>query len=160
MNSPLRIIPMTKKHIPACSAIVRASEPWKTLGESINFSAVLGKLRGLHRASIAIRKGKLVGFIIFSTGPVFARGGYIRAVGVLPEMRKQGIGQALLAFAEGVISRSSPNIYLCVSSFNRGAQMFYKSMGYVRVGKLNDLILPGISEYIYWKRIGQNLILK
>jgi ribosomal protein S18 acetylase RimI-like enzyme len=68
-------------------------------------------------------------------------------------MRRQGIGMLLLAFVEQKISRNSRNAYLCVSSFNRQGQKFYKDQGYIRVGKVPGLIMPGASEYIFWKKL-------
>ncbi|HTP04737.1 MAG TPA: GNAT family N-acetyltransferase [Nitrospirota bacterium] len=125
------------------------SEPWKTLRERIDFS----KYIALKQAYVYIKDGETVGFIIFTPEPVFARGGYIRAVAVDPVMRRRGVGEKLLAFAETVIARRSPHVYLCVSSFNRRGQMFYRSLGYKRVGTLPDLLVRGASEYIYWKRL-------
>jgi ribosomal protein S18 acetylase RimI-like enzyme len=144
-----KIVPMTRSLTEACARIVAVSEPWKTLHERINFS----KYMALNQAYVYIREGETAGFIIFTPEPVFARGGYIRAVAVAPAMRRHGIGEKLLMFAETVIARRSPHVYLCVSSFNRRGQMFYRSLGYTRVGRLPDLIVRGTSEYIYWKRL-------
>lgn len=143
------IVPMTRSHSETCSGIVAVSEPWKTLRERIDFS----KYIALKQAYVYIKDGETVGFIIFTPEPVFARGGYIRAVAVDPVMRRRGVGEKLLAFAETVIARRSPHVYLCVSSFNRRGQMFYRSLGYKRVGTLPDLLVRGASEYIYWKRL-------
>jgi len=143
------IVPMTRSHSETCSGIVAMSEPWKTLRERIDFS----KYIALKQAYVYIKDGETVGFIIFTPEPVFARGGYIRAVAVDPVMRRRGVGEKLLAFAETVIARRSPHVYLCVSSFNRRGQMFYRSLGYKRVGTLPDLLVRGASEYIYWKRL-------
>ena len=143
------IVPMTRSHSETCSGIVAMSEPWKTLRERIDFS----KYIALKQAYVYIKDGETVGFIIFTPEPVFARGGYIRAVAVDPVMRRHGVGEKLLAFAETVIARRSPHVYLCVSSFNRRGQMFYRSLGYKRVGTLPDLLVRGASEYIYWKRL-------
>jgi ribosomal protein S18 acetylase RimI-like enzyme len=140
---------MTPSHGEACSGIVAVSEPWKTLQERIDFS----KYMALNEAYVYIQDGETAGFIIFTPEPVFARGGYIRAVAVAPVMHRHGIGAKLLAFAESVIARHAPHAYLCVSSFNRRGQMFYRSLGYRRAGSLPDLIVRGASEYIYWKRL-------
>ncbi|HEX9020473.1 MAG TPA: GNAT family N-acetyltransferase [Nitrospirota bacterium] len=145
----VEIIPMKRRHIRACGDIAAASEPWKTLREGIDFS----KYITLKQAYVCERGGKTAGFIIFTPEPVFARGGYVRAVGVAPEVRRQGVGKKLLTFAERIMARRCPNSYLCVSSFNRKAMMFYSACGYIRAGRLPDLIVPGASEYIYWKRL-------
>ena len=143
------IVPMTRSHSETCSRIVAVSEPWKTLHERIDFS----KYMALKQAYVYIQGGETAGFIIFTPEPVFARGGYIRAVAVAPLMRRLGIGEKLLSFAETMIARRASHAYLCVSSFNRRGQMFYRSLGYRRVGSLPDLIVRGASEYIYWKRL-------
>lgn len=143
------IVPMTRSHSETCSGIVAVSEPWKTLRERIDFS----KYIALNQAYVCIRKGEIAGFIIFTPEPVFARGGYIRAVAVAPIMRRHGIGEKLLAYAETMIASRASHAFLCVSSFNRSGQRFYRSLGYTRVGSLPDLIMRGASEYIYWKRL-------
>jgi ribosomal-protein-alanine N-acetyltransferase len=143
------IIPMRRRHIQACSIIAASSEPWKTLNERVDFYSYLA----LKQAFVCMIGDAPAGFILFTPEPVFARGGYVRAIGVDPEKRRQGIGRKLLAFAEYRIARRSPNVYLCVSSFNRQGQTFYKNLGYTRVGKLPGLIVPDASEYIFWKKL-------
>jgi len=145
----LSIVPMKRSHIQACTAITEASDPWKTLDERIDFK----KYILLKQAFVCMTGEVLTGFIIFTPEPVFARGGYLRAIGVSPSMRRRGIGRMLLSFAEKETARSSQYLYLCVSTFNRKGQAFYKELGYARTGKLTDLIMRGASEYIYWKRL-------
>ena len=154
MKGPvLRIIPLTKSHFAACNEIVSASEPWKTLGEKLDFAPLLAEDGAQQAAYVCVRELGIAGFIIFSPEAVFARGGYIRALAVAPDARRRGIGGKLLSFAEGIIARRTSNVYLCVSSFNRRGQAFYRSLGYQRVGKIPGLILPDTSEYIYWKQL-------
>jgi [ribosomal protein S18]-alanine N-acetyltransferase len=148
-SGALNILPMMRSHIRACDAIAAVSEPWLTLNERIDFL----KYIRLKQAFVCLLGDKPAGFVIFTPEPVFARGGYLRAIGVDPAMRRRGIGRMLLGFAEGMTARRSPNLYLCVSSFNRKARAFYKSLGYTRVGKLPGLIMPGASEYIFWKKL-------
>jgi len=145
----LSIVPMKRAHVQACTAITEASDPWKTLNERIDFR----KYILLKQAYVCVAGEVLTGFVIFTPEPVFARGGYLRAIGVSRSMRRRGIGRRLLTFAEKETARCSQHLYLCVSSFNRAAQNFYHDRGYARVGKLADLIVPGSSEYIYWKRL-------
>jgi ribosomal protein S18 acetylase RimI-like enzyme len=144
---------MKRSHIKACDDIVAASEPWKTLREKVDFGHAI--IRRQAHVCIRRRSGtiEVAGFILFTAEPVFARGGYLRAVGVAPPLRGQGIGGKLLAFAERAVSRQAQYFYLCVSSFNRKGQAFYKNRGYTRVGTLPGLISPDTSEYIYWKRL-------
>lgn len=149
----IAIVPMRRSHIEACDAIVAASDPWKRLGDRVDFSAHLSRDKRLTRSYVCTVDGETAGFILFIPEPVFARGGYLRAVGVSSKFRRQGIGRKLLSFAEKMTAGSALHFFLCASSFNRRAQAFYQECGYVRVGKLPDFIKPGASEYIYWKRL-------
>jgi len=153
MKPALRIIPMTSAHRRACNDIVSVSEPWKTLGEGVDFKTYIA-LKQAYVCTVSYAgKREVAGFVIFTADPVFARGGYLRAIGVAPAMRRHGIGGKLLAFMESMIARRCENIFLCVSSFNRSAQSFYSKLGYKRAGALPGLLMPGRSEYIYWKRL-------
>ncbi len=145
----ITIKPMTRAHIPACDDIVRFSEPWRTLRERIDFDRFIDE----KEAFVALVEGAVAGFVIFTPEPVFARGGYLRAVAVAPAIRGFGLGKRLLRFAEETTAKKARNLFLCVSSFNAAAQKFYRQVGYTKAGRLDDLIKKGLSEYIYWKRL-------
>ena len=144
---------LTPSRIPACEGIVASTDPWKRLGEHVDFRDALGKNDPRSRAFVCTVGEETAGFVLFSPVPVFARGGYLRAIGVSPAFRRLGVGRLLLRHAERVTARSADNLYLCVSSFNRRAQAFYRSCGYVRIGSIPGLIAPRSAEHIYWKRL-------
>lgn len=149
----VKISPLKRSHIQACEAIVAVSEPWNTLHERIDFLPVLARNRSSTRAYVCTVGAETAGFILFSPEPVFARGGYLRALGVSPRFRRQGIGRKLLSFAEKTTAQYAFNFFLCVSSFNGPARAFYKSCGYSHAGSFPALIIKGASEHIYWKRL-------
>ncbi len=136
-------------HIRTCREITAVSEPWKTLKEQIDFTRYVS----VKQSYVSINAGRVEGFIIFTPEPVFARGGYLRAIAVARDMRGRGVGRRLMAFAEAKTARQSDNFYLCVSSFNRRAQSFYRSIGYKKIGAIPGLITPGKSEFIYRKEL-------
>jgi ribosomal-protein-alanine N-acetyltransferase len=156
MSKRPEIRAMTRRDVSACEEIVSRSSPWNRLGEGIDFTLFLSGKKSSLRASVCIIDGSVAGFIVFTSDPVFARGGYLRAIGVAPQMRKRGVGRALMNYAEKTTGRCSRNFYLCVSSFNRSAQRFYKKLGYSLVGRLPGLITPGASEFIFWKKLRNN----
>ncbi len=153
VKGEFRIVPMKLFHRKACEAIVNQSEPWLTLGEGVDFRSYITARQAYVCQRRSGRNTEVGGFIIFTSEPVFARGGYLRAIGVAPHERDRGIGRALVSFAEKRTAQRSQNFYLCVSSFNRQAQTFYKKLGYRKAGRLPDLLIPGESEYIYWKQL-------
>lgn len=145
----LSIVPMKRAHIRSCSKIVRTSEPWRTLNEKVDFSMhIIAK-----HAFVCLAEDRVVGFAIFSSWPVFARGGYLRALAVEQSSRGHGIGKMLLGYIEKETSKHSGNLYLCVSSFNRTARKFYSACGYVKIGSIPGLIRENGHELILWKRL-------
>jgi len=75
----------------------------------------------------AIEHGKMVGFVAGDPRPN-EKIGWIATIGVLPEKRGQGIGQALLEACERQMSQ--PRIRLSVRQSNRAAIRMYERSGY------------------------------
>ncbi len=148
----LAIDPLTDPaDIVACARMMAASDPWLTLRRGEDACA-----RALGDASrerwIARREGAIAGFIILNmTGPFT---GYLQTIVVAETMRGRGVGSALLTFAEERIHRVSPNVFLCVSSFNEGAKRLYEKSGYEVVGVLRDYLVRGYDEILMRKTIG------
>jgi [ribosomal protein S18]-alanine N-acetyltransferase len=127
------------------------SEPWLTLGRT--YESSLRILQDPTREVYVAREdGGLAGFLILCmTGALV---GYIQTVLVHPDRRGQGIGSRLLAFAEQRILQESPNVFMCVSSFNHAARRLYERLGYKVVGELTDYIVDGYSEILLRKTLG------
>ena len=95
---------------------------------------------------------KVAGFILLMMKGQFP--GYIASVCVAASARGSGIGTQLVAFAEQRIHRESPNVFLCVSSFNDGARRLYERLGFEYVGSLKNFIVEGHDELLYRKTVG------
>jgi [ribosomal protein S18]-alanine N-acetyltransferase len=134
-----------------CARMMAASEPWITLkrGYRESLAIVEDRSREVH---VALEDGRLRGFLILNMSGAFA--GYIQTICVDPEARSRGIGTRLMRFAEARIFRESPNVFLCVSSFNFRARALYRRLGYVRVGDLKGYLARGHSETLFRKTIG------
>jgi len=59
-----------------------------------------------------------------------------------------------MPFVERRVFRERPNVFLCVSDFNKGARRFYEKLGYETVGELRDYIIKGRSEILLRKTVG------
>ena len=135
----------------ACARMMASSEPWITLGRG--YDASLALLEDPEReVYVAVADGAPAGFIILVMRGAFV--GYVQTVCVAPASRGGGLGTELVRFAESRIFRESPNVFLCVSSFNPGARRLYERLGYVLVGELTDYIVAGHSELLYRKSRG------
>jgi ribosomal protein S18 acetylase RimI-like enzyme len=69
------------------------------------------------------------------------------------QYRNFGIGAAMISFAENFFKQKSPHIFLCVSSFNQKARLFYERFDYGIICELKDHIKEGESEILMYKRI-------
>jgi ribosomal protein S18 acetylase RimI-like enzyme len=135
----------------ACAQIMAASEPWITLQR--NYSESLKIVTNPWReVYMAVVKSEVIGFIILQMEGTFT--GYIQTVAVKEEWRSRGIGSQLLAFAEKKIFSKKPNVFMCVSSFNKKAQKLYRRLGYQKVGIIKNFIVNGHDEILLRKTIG------
>lgn len=80
--------------------------------------------------------------------------GYIQATCVRSDLRGQGLGSALITWAEQRIFQESPNVFLCVSSFNEGARRLYERMGYEVVGRFASFVVGQHDELLLRKTWG------
>ena len=101
---------------------------------------------------VALRDGRVVGFVIVCMQGAFV--GYIQSVCVAADLRGQGIGSTLIGFAEERIFAITPNVFMCVSSFNTAARRLYVRLNYEVIGELRDYLVAGHSEILLRKTIG------
>lgn len=135
----------------ACAQIMAGSEPWLTLGRG--FDASLAVVRDPSReVYVATRGDEVVGFVIINMRGAFV--GYIQTIALHEAWRGRGLGSRLIALAEERILRETPNVFMCVSSFNTRAKALYERMGYRVVGELPDYIVRGHSEWLLRKSVG------
>jgi ribosomal-protein-alanine N-acetyltransferase len=131
-----------------CARLMSTSEPWITLRRDYDlcFKMLTDSRREVY---VALLKEEIVGFMILQMRGPFI--GFIQTVAVKPEWRDKGIGTKLLKFAEDRILRVTPNVFMCVSSFNPKARKLYDRLGYQVIGELKDFIIPGHSEILLRK---------
>jgi len=144
---PLR----TDAELEACAGLMATSEPWLTLGRAYDASLALIRAPG-KEVYVARLDERFAGFLILNMHGAFT--GYIQTICVGPECRGQGIGSRLVEWAEARIFRDSPNVFMCVSSFNAGAFRLYQRLGYEVIGELRDYLVRGHSEILLRKTRG------
>ncbi len=134
-----------------CARLMASSEPWITLGRSYETS--LGIIQDPSREVYVARdEPGLAGFLVLClTGALV---GYIQTICIDPGRRGQGLGSRLVEFAEQRILHVSPNVFMCVSSFNLDARRLYERLGYKVIGELTDYIVLGHSEFLLRKTLG------
>lgn len=135
----------------ACARLMATSEPWITLGRSYEASLDIIGDRS-REVYLARDEAGLAGFVILCMTGAFV--GYIQTICIDPLRRGQGLGSSLVEFAERRILKVSPNVFMCVSSFNVDAKRLYERLGYKVVGELTDYIVRGHSELLLRKTVG------
>jgi ribosomal-protein-alanine N-acetyltransferase len=133
-----------------CAQLMVGSEPWITLRRDLEERRMALRRPG-SELFVAREGGQPVGFILIHPYG-FAGSPYIASIAVAENARGKGIGSLLLAFAEKHAA-GRQFIFLCVSSFNHGAQELYYRLGYERVGEIPNYVVEGHSELLFCKKL-------
>lgn len=134
-----------------CAKIMAASEPWLTLG--LVYADCLKAFDGIGKEVYTLKnEQELIGFVVLQTSGSFK--GYIQTLAIVKAFRGIGYGTILLQFCENKILQYSPNVFICVSSFNTGALQLYKKFGFVEVGELPNFVKEGFTEILLRKTVG------
>lgn len=134
-----------------CADIMAATDPWVTLGmdKSRCRMGFEGPGKEVH---LAWEGESIAGFMILQTAGSFR--GYIQTLCAAPRFRGSGVGTQLLQYAEDRVSAYSPNLFICVSEFNKGALKLYLNFGFIQVGVIPDFVKEGYTELLLRKTRG------
>ena len=148
----LNITPLTSRDdLEWCARVMAENEPWMTLKR--DYESSLRVLRDQAKERYLVRAdGERAGLLILDMSGPFP--GYIQTMAVAPAARNRGIGTSTLAWAEERIFRDSPNVFICVSSFNPDAQRLYERLGFEKVGVLKRFIVDDHDEWLLRKTRG------
>jgi [ribosomal protein S18]-alanine N-acetyltransferase len=133
-----------------CALITSQSEPWKFL--KITYEDSLKTLTNdAYETYILYDEDNICGFVTIDMCGALA--GYIKRLAIRKDLQNRSYGRMLMNFAERRIFTEKPNVFLCVSSFNKKAILFYKKLGYKQAGVLKNFLIMGHSEYLLRKTI-------
>ena len=139
------------KDFDVCAVMMSNTDPWITLG--MNYDQCLNAFEGAFKEIYIARLGKdIIGFVILQISGTFS--GYIQTICISEDYRGRGLGTKLLKFCEERILQFSPNVFICVSSFNKGAIRLYYELGFKLVGELDNFVKEGFTELLLRKTVG------
>jgi ribosomal protein S18 acetylase RimI-like enzyme len=152
MTNAERIEPLNRdRDAAACAHFMTSSEPWITL--RVSYANALAVLQDPSKEVYSIRdEAGVAGFVVLDMRSLVR--GYVQTLCVRPDRQRQGLGSTLLRFAEARIFRDSPNVFICVSSFNGDARRLYEREGFEAVGALRNFVVPGHDEILLRKTRG------
>lgn len=134
-----------------CAQMMTHTDPWITL--ELDYQQCLHAFEGPCKEIYVMETGKeIAGFVILQLCGTFK--GYIQTICIHQEYRGKGLGKKLLRFCEERIFKISPNLFICVSSFNTGAIKLYHDFGFTLVGKLDNFVKQGFTELLLRKTKG------
>src|SRR5437667_12285682 len=107
----------------ACATIMACTDPWKRLGRT--YDDTLKTVNSPSEVYVAVDGEEVVGLVIVAMNIPLIKG-YILGLAVKENYRGCGIGTRLLRFAEERVFRDTPNVFVCVSTFNTHAQRLYE----------------------------------
>jgi [ribosomal protein S18]-alanine N-acetyltransferase len=134
-----------------CAHMMSETDPWITLGMDYNqcIKAFDGDWREIY---VIENENGIAGFVILQVCGTFS--GYIQTICIGEKYRGHGLGTKLLRFCEERILKFSPNVFICVSSFNRNAARLYYKCGFRLVGEMDNFVKEGFSELLLRKTFG------
>jgi ribosomal protein S18 acetylase RimI-like enzyme len=137
----------------ACGALLAGMDPWKRVGRTAEVMAE--RLRkddpGARRFAVTAPDGELLGAVIVRHP--FMKGPYLEMLGLVADARRRGIGRGVMDWMGANLSGDERNLWLCVSRWNSPARRFYERMGFVEIGIIPDLVMPGTDEVFMRKTI-------
>lgn len=137
--------------IHSCALMMQSSDPWITL--AMDYQQCLLSFDGPFKEIYVAEYGDhIAGFLILQTCGTFK--GYIQTLCIGESYRGKGLGTKILEFCEERILKISPNIFICVSSFNTGALKLYYQFGFKLVGELPGFVKEGFTELLLRKSVG------
>lgn len=134
-----------------CALMMAATDPWITL--EMKYEQCLLAFEGEYKEIYIIEYENIIaGFVILQTAGTFS--GYIQTICTDDGYRGKGLGKILLKYCEKRVLKFSPNLFICVSSFNKGAIKLYYEFGFKLVGELDNFVKEGFTELLLRKTFG------
>jgi len=139
------------KDFAVCARMMSATDPWITL--QMDYGQCLKAFEGDYKEIYIIEyENNIAGFIILQVAGTFS--GYIQTICIDEAFRGKGLGKILLRYTENRVLKFSPNLFICVSSFNKGAIKLYYEFGFKLVGELDNFVKEGFTELLLRKTVG------
>lgn len=155
MTSTCRISALLPVHLNTCGAIIDETPLFQRY--RFDGQAAISQLGGAiddPGADVVVATNAadeaVLGFAWIARGGAFGRSSYLRLIAVAQGHRRAGVGTALLDELERR-HLASGGILLLATDDNSGSHRFYERRGYRHVGTLDDYVIDGVAERIYYK---------
>ena len=158
MTTNIRLF--TKKDKPVVMRILRSMPEFKpaevTVAEEVIDSYLADTSRSGYHILVAEVDSAVAGYICYGPAPLTEGTWDIYWIVVTPEKQGQGIGSALIAFAEGKIKGAGGRLVLVETSSQpqyEETRRFYQHQGYELICRISDFYAPGDDKLVLQKRL-------
>ena len=100
---------------------------------------------------------EIAGYTCFGKAPMSHSTYDLYWIAVNPHAQKKGIGKSLMKFVETEVMKDHGNQILLETASKSSydsTRKFYESLGYQKIGSVDDYYAPGDSKIIYLKKLG------
>ena len=155
-----QIRPMIRRDKPAVIRILQTTPEFKpaevVVAEEVCDSYLDNPSTSGYYVFVAETNSSIVGYICYGPAPLTESTWDIYWMAIALEERNQGMGKALLAFAEGKIREAEGRLALIETSSQpeyEVARQFYNSKGYEVVCRIPDFYALGDDKLVFQKRL-------
>jgi ribosomal protein S18 acetylase RimI-like enzyme len=151
---------MASKDKPAVMQMLRDIPGFKPaevdVAEEVLDSYLCDSTRSGYHVFVAEAGSSIAGYICYGPTPLTEGTWDIYWLAVTTNQQSQGIGKALLAFAENIIKETKGRLALIETSSKpeyEATRHFYQAQGYELAGRIVDFYAPGDDKLVFQKRL-------
>ncbi|MBM4445801.1 MAG: GNAT family N-acetyltransferase [Chloroflexi bacterium] len=160
MRMKLKVRPMTDEDKSSIMQMLRNMPEFRPtevdVAEEVLDSYLHDPIRSGYHVFAAEVDSSIVGYICYGPTPLTEGTWDIYWLAVAPDQQSQGIGKALLTFAEDNIKETRGRLTLIETSSKpeyETTRHFYKSQGYELACCIADFYTPGDNKLVFQKRL-------
>jgi GNAT superfamily N-acetyltransferase len=158
----LEVRPMTVEDKSAIMKMLRNMPEFKPseadIAEEVLDSYLHDPVGSGYHVFIAEADSLIAGYICYGPTPLTEGTWDIYWLAVTPNQQSQGIGKALLTFAEGNIKKTIGRLAIIETSSKpeyEATRQFYRTQGYELACCIADFYAPGDDKLVFQKRLSQ-----
>jgi len=158
MTTNIRLF--TQEDKPVVMRILRSMPEFKpaevTVAEEVIDSYLADTSRSGYHILVAEVDSTVTGYICYGPAPLAEGTWDIYWIAVTPQKQGQGIGSALVAFAEDKIREARGRLVLVETSSQpqyEETRRFYQHQGYELICRVSDFYVPGDDKLVFRKRL-------
>jgi GNAT superfamily N-acetyltransferase len=155
-----KVRPMTDEDKPAVIQMLRNIPEFKSaeidVAEEVINSYLVDPIGSGYHIFVAEASSSIVGYICYGPTPLTEGTWDIYWLAVAPDKQSQGVGKALVNFADSKIKEKKGRLTLIETSSKpeyETTRLFYLAQGYEMACRIADFYAPGDDKLVFHKRL-------